>query len=98
MQQQLFPADVLENSIEGYLPRVAVRSQWIYGITTFAILLTLFSLPFLYIDISVQSGGSLRTANEKTELRSLVNGVIQNVTVIENQTVRKGEMLYEISS
>jgi len=98
MQQQLFPSNVLENSIEGYLPHVAVRSQWIYGVTIFAILLTLLSLPFLYIDISVQSGGSLRTANEKTELRSLVNGVIQNVTVTENQTVSKGEMLYEISS
>ncbi|WP_254411584.1 HlyD family secretion protein [Dyadobacter diqingensis] len=98
MQQQLFPPDVLENSIEGYLPSVAVGSQWIYATTIFAILLTLFSLPFLYIDISVQSSGSLRTANEKTELRSLVNGVIQHVTVTENQTVRKGEMLYEISS
>ncbi|MDQ6477424.1 HlyD family efflux transporter periplasmic adaptor subunit [Dyadobacter sp. LHD-138] len=98
MQQQLFPSDVLENSMEGYLPRVAVRSQWIYATTIFALMLTLFSLPFLYIDISVQSSGSLRTANEKTELRSLVNGVIQHVTVIENQTVRKGEVLYEISS
>ena len=98
MQQQLFPSDALGNSMEGYLPGVAVRSQWIYTTTIFAIMLTLFSLPFLYIDVSVQSNGSLRTANEKTELRSLVNGVIQHVTVTENQTVRKGEMLYEISS
>lgn len=98
MQQQLFPADVLENSIEGYLPRVAVRSQWIYGITTFAILLTLFSLPFLYIDISIPGNGVLRTKDEKTALHSLVNGVIRNVMVSENQSVKKGEILYEINS
>lgn len=98
MQQQLFPSDVLENSMEGYLPGVAVRSQWIYATTIFAMMLTLFSLPFLYIDISVQSIGNLRTVNEKTELRSLVNGVIQRVAVMENQTVKKGEMLYEIGS
>jgi multidrug resistance efflux pump len=98
MQQQLFPPDILENSIEGYLPRVAVRSQWIYAVTVAAIILTLFSLPFLYIDISIPGNGILRTKNEKTELRSLVNGVIRNVMVIDNQSVKKGEVLYEINS
>lgn len=98
MQQQYFPADVLENSIESYLPRVAVKSQWIYAITILAVILTLFSLPFLYIDISIPSNGNLRTKNEKTELRSLVNGVIQNAFVNENQSVKKGEILYEINS
>lgn len=98
MQQRLFPADVLENSTEGYLPTVAVRSQWIYSITVAAIILTMSSLPFLYVDISVPGNGILRTANEKTELRSLVNGVIQNATASENESVKKGEMLYEIGS
>ena len=98
MQQQLFPADVLENSTEGYLPRVTVKSQWIYTVTVVAIMFTLFSLPFLYIDISVQSGGILRTKNEKTELRSLVNGIIQKALISENQPVKKGEVLYEINS
>jgi len=98
MQQQLFPADVLENSTEGYLPRVTVKSQWIYTVTVVAIMFTLFSLPFLYIDISVQSRGILRTKNEKTELRSLVNGIIQKALISENQPVKKGEVLYEINS
>ena len=98
MQQRLFPADVLENSTEGYLPTVAVRSQWIYSITVAAIILTMSSLPFLYVDISVPGNGILRTTNEKTELRSLVNGVIQNATASENESVKKGEMLYEIGS
>jgi multidrug resistance efflux pump len=98
MQQQLFPPDILENSIEGYLPRVAVRSQWIYAVTVAAIILTLFSLPFLYIDISIPGNGILRTKNEKTELRSLVNGVIRNVMISDNQSVKKGEVLYEINS
>jgi multidrug resistance efflux pump len=98
MQQQLFPADVLENSVEGYLPRVAVRSQWIYAIIILAVILTLFSLPFLYIDISIPGNGILRTKNEKTELRSLVDGVIQHVAVSENQSVKQGEVLYEVNS
>ncbi|WP_159467127.1 HlyD family secretion protein [Dyadobacter sp. 3J3] len=98
MKQQLFPTEVLENSVEGYLPQVAVKSQWIYTITILAVVLTIFSLPFLYIDISVPSTGNLRTKNEKTELRSLVNGVIQNAFVNENQSVKKGEILYEINS
>jgi multidrug resistance efflux pump len=98
MQRQLFPSDVLENSAEGYLQQVAVKSQWIYAITVAAIIVTLCSLPLLYIDISVSGNGVLRTANEKTELRSLVNGVIQNALVSENQSVKKGEMLYEIGS
>ena len=98
MQQQLFPADVLQNSTESYLPKVAVKSQWIYTVTVTAIILNLFSLPFLYVDISIQSGGILRTKNEKTELRSLVNGVIRNAKVSENQSVKIDEVLYEINS
>ena len=98
MEQQLFPADVLQNSTESYLPKVAVKSQWIYTVTIAAIILTLFSLPFLYVDISVQSVGTLRTKNDKTELRSLVSGVILDARVSENQSVKSGEILYEINS
>lgn len=98
MQKQLLPADIVENSIEGYMPRVTVKSQAIYLITIMAVLATLIALPFLYVDVSVQSRGNLRTASEKTELRSLVGGVIRQADVVENKTVHKGDLLYEINS
>lgn len=98
MAQQLFPPDVLEKSVEGYLPSISVQSQWIYWIVVIAIVATMSSLPFVYIDVSVPSAGALRTMHEKTELRSLVGGIVSSSLVNENQTVKKNQVLYEIRS
>lgn len=98
MQNQIFPPDFLENTKEVYLPKISVKSQLIYSLILFGIIATLISLPFIYVDVSVQSIGVIRTEAEKTEIKSLVSGKITNVNVFENQTVQQNQALFTVTT
>jgi membrane fusion protein, peptide pheromone/bacteriocin exporter len=98
MQNQIFPTEFLENTTEVYLPKVSVKSQLIYSLILFAIIAGLASLPFIFVDVSVQSAGLIRTEAEKTEIKSLVSGKITAVNAIENQTVVANQILFTVTT
>lgn len=98
MQTQLFPPEIIENTTEAYLPEVTVRSQLIYVSVLLLLVGTLAALPFIYVDVSVQSPGIIRTVSEKNELKSLVSGTLAEVKVIENQAVRQGQVLFTLTA
>ena len=98
MQTQLFPPEIIEHTTEAYLPKVSVRSQLIYASVIVALIGTLVALPFVYVDVSVQSNGIVRTVAEKSELKSLVSGTVETVNVKENQTVRQGAVLFTLTT
>ncbi len=97
-QTQLFPPEIIQHTTEAYLPTVTVRSQLIYTTVLLAFLAAGIALPFIYVDVSVQSRGLVRTVAEKNELRSLVSGTLAQVAVQENQSVQKGETLFTLVS
>jgi len=98
MQKQLFPSDIIQSTVEAYLPKVAVRSQLIYTLILLSIFGILVSLPFVFIDISVQSNGIIRTVSEKTEIKSLISGTVKAVNVSENQNVRQNSTLFVVAT
>jgi membrane fusion protein, peptide pheromone/bacteriocin exporter len=98
MQNQIFPTEFLENTTEVYLPKVSVKSQLIYSLILFAIIAILASLPFIFVDVSVQSAGIIRTKAEKTEIKSLVSGKITAVNVAENQAVKANQVLFSVTT
>ena len=51
------------------------------------------SLPFIYVDISVQGGGVIRPVAEKTEIKSPVNEIVDSVYVKEGDQVQKGDII-----
>lgn len=57
MQNQLYPANLSNNTIEAYLPKVSIKSQLIYTFILSMILGALAALPFIYVDVSVKSSG-----------------------------------------
>jgi membrane fusion protein, peptide pheromone/bacteriocin exporter len=93
-QQQIFPNEVIENTTEVYLPSVELRSKIIYWLILLAMTTALLSMPFIYVDVSVQSDGLVKTIAEKGEIRPLVAGRIASVSISENQQVRAGQTLY----
>ena len=93
-QFQLFPPEIIENTTEAYLPNVAVRNQFIYILALLMVVGALLSTPFVFVDVSVQSNGIIRTVAEKSEVRSLVSGLISSVQVKENTPVRMGQTLF----
>jgi membrane fusion protein, peptide pheromone/bacteriocin exporter len=98
MQKQLFPAQMIEHTAEVYLPKVSIKSQLIYTTVLLSILGALFALPYIFVDVSVQSDGIIRTINEKTEIKSLVSGTIKKVSVAENQKLQENDILFVVSA
>lgn len=96
MQKQLFPKEVIESTVEAYLPRVSVKSQLIYTIILVALVATFAALPFIKVDISTQANGIIRTVADKTEVKSLTSGRLSVVNVTENQTVGPNQLLFKI--
>jgi membrane fusion protein, peptide pheromone/bacteriocin exporter len=94
MQSQLFPPEIIENTTESYLPSVSVRSQSIYIFVLLAIIGAFASTPFIFVDVSVQSNGVIRTVAEKNEIRSLVSGLISVAKVKENTLIMQGQTLF----
>ena len=98
MQTQLLPAEVLDNTSESYLPQVAVKSQLIYTLILLALMATFIALPYIFVDVSVQSRGLIRTVSDKTELRAIVSGRIKNIKIAENQSINSNEALVQLGT
>ncbi len=93
MQNQLYPPEYAQDSIERHLARHSRRSHAIYLTVVLALLAAIASLPFLRVSVAVQSGGIIRPVTEKHEVRARTSGVVDRLLVRENQTVRRGEPL-----
>ena len=98
MQSQLFPPEIIENTTESYLPSVSVRSQSMYIFVLLAIIGAFTATPFIFVDVSVQSNGVIRTVAEKNEIRSLVSGLISVAKVKENTPIVQGQTLFVLKT
>ena len=65
----------------------------IYWVVLVAITATCVSLPFIYVDISVQGNGVVRPIIEKTEITAPMAELVDTVYVKEGQEVKKGEAI-----
>lgn len=88
----------IENSIESYLHTKTSPSHKIYIITVIALIISVIALPFIYIDISIQSSGTIRPKGEKTEIKASVSEFIDSVYVKEGQHVKEGDILLKLRS
>lgn len=89
----LLPQKWIENSIEVYIYQHTSKSQIIYWVVLAFIILAFALLPFIYIDISIQSNGVVRPVTEKTDIKSNISGLISEVYICEGQKVKKGDVL-----
>ena len=58
-----------------------------------AITTTIVSLPFIYVDISVQGSGIVRPVAEKAEIASPITEIVDSVFVREGEQVCKGDII-----
>jgi HlyD family secretion protein len=90
---QLFPPEIIENTVECYHARISTSSKAIYGLILILILIVFISLPLVYIDISSQSRGIIRSPYENTTIQSGLYGEVVSYRMMENQAVQKGDTL-----
>ena len=94
----ILPPDWIENSIETYIYQHTTKSQAIYWVVLATIVLAFILLPFVYVDISIQSNGVIRPAIEKTEIKATISGIVNEVYVYEGQKVKKGQIIAYVGS
>lgn len=94
----LFPPEIIENSVECYHARISNSSKTIYGLIILIILIVIISLPLVYVDISSQSRGVIRSPFENTTIQSAVYGEVVSYRMQENKTVHKGDTLIILNS
>lgn len=95
---QLFPPEIIENTVECYHARISTRSKAIYGLILVMILLVFVSLPLMQVDISSQSRGVIRSPYENTTIQSALYGEVISYRMLENKAVQKGDTLIILNS
>ena len=98
MATQIFPAEIIENTTEAYLPQVTVRSQIIYISVLVILIAALISLPYIKISVSTNSSGIVRTVAEKSDFKAITSGRVSSWLVKENQKVETGQNLVVLAS
>jgi HlyD family secretion protein len=90
---QLFPPEIIENTVECYHARISKRSRAIYNLILLLVLSALVSLPLVYVDISSQSRGVVRSPYENITIQAALYGEVVSYRMAENKTVTKGDTL-----
>jgi membrane fusion protein, peptide pheromone/bacteriocin exporter len=90
---KLIPFPFVQNSLESYLFRITVRSKVIYLIIIGFVVLSLASLPFIYVDVSVKARGYFESLLEKQVIYTPSQGKIIFTAISEGKKVTKGDTL-----
>jgi multidrug resistance efflux pump len=97
-KELILPAEVIVETIVGLFNARRHHSNIIYNLIIISILAGLTALPFISIDINIKSQALIRPASEISLIKSLVNGRVKKIFIVENQYINKGDTLYIVES
>lgn len=89
----ILPKEFLEHSKEYYLEQVSIKSQIIYLVFILAVIFALLALPFIKIDTFTQARGIVKTYTEQHIIYAPVSASIQQINIVENGGVKRGDTL-----
>jgi len=89
----ILPSEFVNNGIDVYLAKHATISWKTYWLAISIVVISLISLPFIYVDVSVQEAGIIRPVVEKTEIRSSITEWVDSVYVREGQMLNQGDTI-----
>ncbi len=95
---RIIPFSVSEFGLEQYIIKINNRSRVIYWLIIAIIITSLALLPFIYVDVSVQSPGFFQSDIEKQLIISPYQGRIIFTSVSDGMYVEKGDTLLIIDS
>lgn len=93
MDTRLFPESIIHNSIEVYDSKISVKSQLIYVILLCLIISFFLALPFVFVDVSIQSRGTFQSSFQRNSVITTVNGRLEFSGMFENKKVKKGDVI-----
>jgi multidrug resistance efflux pump len=69
---------------------------WIYLLIIAMVVVSVLALPFIKTTISIRSNGIIRPANERTEVKPIITGNLDQLYVREGDTVKQGQLIAAI--
>jgi HlyD family secretion protein len=94
----IFPPEIIADTTESLFVKRSVHSKAIYLVVVFAIAAALAALPFIYVQVSTQARGIIRTPNENNQLQTSVYGEVTDIRISENTEVVRGDTLLVLNS
>ncbi len=96
--KQIFPKEIIENTVEVHRFKHSVKSKIIYGIVLLSVIGIGASLPFIFLDIYSSAQGILKSEKERNLISSLYSGKITCIFIKENKYVHQGDTLLIIDN
>lgn len=93
MKNQIFPKEIIENTVEVHQFKYTNKSKIIYSFILLALILALVSLPFIKVKIYNTSKGLIRPDKERILLQSSNSGKVILHQLKNNLQVNKGDTL-----
>uniref|UniRef100_UPI003D0D026A HlyD family secretion protein n=1 Tax=Tenacibaculum sp. TaxID=1906242 RepID=UPI003D0D026A len=98
MSKQIFPKEIIENSIEAHQFKHSNKSKIIYSIILVTLIIILVSLPFIKITIYNTSQGLIRPDKERVLLQNSTSGKIIFHQLKNNLEIHKGDTLLLVNN
>ncbi len=92
----IYPFSFMRETTINYIPKIRGSYQFIYLAILLIIIVTLTSLPFVFVDVSVKTQGISRPVNERTEVKSVISGIIDSILYKEGDKVQKSAVILRI--
>lgn len=97
MKKQLFPKEIVENTVEVHQFIYSKRSQAIYIALLVLIVGALLSLPFIKVNIYTSVRGIIKPSQERITLRITQTGQVISTLLFPNTLVAKGDTLLQLA-
>ena len=84
---------MLENTKETYLVEMKGKGSGLFWFVLIFFLLSVGSLPFVFVDVTIQTSGIVTSLNDNVTITSPVTAQVERCFVKENSLVSKGDTL-----
>ena len=98
MKKQIFPKEIIENTVDVHQFKHTNKSKIIYSFILFALIVALISLPFISVTIYNTSQGLIRPDKERILLQSSHSGKVIFHQLKNNGQINKGDTLMMINN
>ncbi len=92
----LIPSSISNQTLEAYLVKISARSRIIYWIIIGTVVALIASLPYIFVDVSVQARGYFQSDIEKQVVYTPFQGKVRYTSVRNGERVEKGDTLLVI--
>lgn len=96
--KEIFPPSIYENNNQSFFVRSNKKTKIIYWIIIVFFIIIFILLPFIYVDVTTQSTGYIRSVHNNNAITSPIQGKILKIDLYDNKYVNIGDTLIYIDS